>query len=51
MFGLSNTDLDYLARMQIAERANEAKARRLSRAVRRGRNDRPRRRAVRIATR
>jgi hypothetical protein len=50
MFGLSNTDLDYLARMQIAERVNEAKARRLGRAVR-GRNGRPRRRAARTATR
>jgi hypothetical protein len=37
MNGLSPTNLDYLARMQIAQRTNEAKARRLSQTVRRGR--------------
>ena len=38
MNGLSPSNLDYLARMQIAQRTNEAKARRLSQAVRRGRS-------------
>ena len=49
MFGLSNTDLDYLARMQIDQRTKEAKARRLARVVR-GRRDNHSRRPVRLAT-
>jgi len=34
MNGLTNTDLAHLARLQIAQRKEEAKARRLGRAVR-----------------
>jgi hypothetical protein len=43
MFGLTNTDLAQLARLQIAHRKEEAKAYRLSRAVRARRTSRPRR--------
>ncbi|HKE69266.1 MAG TPA: hypothetical protein VKB55_08430 [Nocardioidaceae bacterium] len=40
MFGLTNADLGYLARMQIDERTKDAKARRLARIARGRRNHR-----------
>jgi hypothetical protein len=44
MYGLTNTDLAQLARLQIAHRKEEAKAHRLGRrAVRARRTSRPRR--------
>jgi hypothetical protein len=43
MYGLTNTDLAQLARLQIAHRKEEAKAHRLGRAVRARRISRPRR--------
>lgn len=43
MNGLTNTDLAHLARLQIAHRNDEAKARRLGRAVRASRTSRLRR--------
>jgi hypothetical protein len=37
MYGTSSLELDHLARLQIHERTQDAKARRLSRAIRAGR--------------
>jgi hypothetical protein len=43
MYGLTNTDLAHLARLQIADRQEAAKSRRLGRAVRARRSSHPRR--------
>jgi hypothetical protein len=43
MNGLTNVDLGHLARLQMEQRKEEAKARRLGRAVRARRTSHPRR--------